>query len=153
MGRSTKVISEPCDRSMARRNVSSIRPPNTKPSNSGAKFKTQFQQPIANQTKKRRQRYVRRLIVDRIDADAAENQDGRKHQAIGHFQEFHPQPHQRQVDDQQARLPIDMEAIMPQNKSGFRVITCGPGTMPRMVIAPTIKAITALGGIQASAGE
>src|ERR671916_381519 len=45
------------------------------------------------------------------------------------------------------RLPIHMEAIMPQNRFGFLVITCGPGMMPWMVMAPTIRAITAFGGI------
>ena len=35
---------------------------------------------------------------------------------------------------------------MPQNRSAFLVMTCGPGTMPWMVMAPTISAITALGG-------
>jgi hypothetical protein len=45
------------------------------------------------------------------------------------------------------RLPIHIEAIMPQNSSGFLVITCGPGMIPWIVIAPTISAITALGGM------
>ena len=36
---------------------------------------------------------------------------------------------------------------MPQNRSGCLVITCGPGTMPWIVMAPTISAITALGGM------
>ena len=45
------------------------------------------------------------------------------------------------------RLPSHIEAIMPQNSSGCLVITCGPGTMPWMVMAPTISAITALGGM------
>src|SRR6478752_2956820 len=45
------------------------------------------------------------------------------------------------------RLPSHIEAIMPQNSSGCLVMTCGPGTMPWMVIAPTINAITALGGM------
>ena len=45
------------------------------------------------------------------------------------------------------RLPIHIEAIMPQTRSGCFCITCGPGTMPWMVIAPTISAITAFGGM------
>ena len=45
------------------------------------------------------------------------------------------------------RLPIHIEAIMPQNSSGCLVITCGPGTMPWIVMAPTISAITAFGGM------
>ncbi|MNL17720.1 hypothetical protein D3C87_1388290 [compost metagenome] len=45
------------------------------------------------------------------------------------------------------RLPIHIEAIRPQNSSGLLVITCGPGWMLWMVIAPTISAITALGGM------
>ncbi len=45
------------------------------------------------------------------------------------------------------RLPSHIDAIMPQNNSGCLVMTCGPGTMPWMVMAPTMSAITALGGI------
>src|SRR3990167_10522869 len=45
------------------------------------------------------------------------------------------------------KLPIYMEAIRPQNSSGLLVMTCGPGWMLWMVMAPTISAITALGGI------
>ena len=37
--------------------------------------------------------------------------------------------------------------MTPQNSEGFRVITSGPGTMPWMVIAPTMSAMTALGGM------
>ena len=44
-------------------------------------------------------------------------------------------------------LPIHIEAIRPQNNSGLLVITCGPGWMLWMVMAPTISAITALGGM------
>src|SRR5574343_1078646 len=44
-------------------------------------------------------------------------------------------------------LPIHMEAIRPQNSSGLLVITCGPGWMLWMVMAPTISDITALGGM------
>src|SRR6188472_2300122 len=44
-------------------------------------------------------------------------------------------------------LPTHIEAIRPQNSCGFDVITCGPGWMPLIVIAPTISAITALGGM------
>ena len=45
------------------------------------------------------------------------------------------------------RLPIHIEAIMPQNSSGRSVITCGPGWMPWIVSAPIISAITALPGM------
>src|SRR3954452_9189710 len=44
-------------------------------------------------------------------------------------------------------LPTHIDAIRPQNSCGFDVITCGPGWMPLIVIAPTISAITALGGM------
>ena len=40
-----------------------------------------------------------------------------------------------------------MLAIIPQNSSGRSVITCGPGWMPWMIIAPTIRAITAFDGM------
>ena len=45
------------------------------------------------------------------------------------------------------RLPTHIEAIRPQNSCGLLVITCGPGWMPLIVMAPTISAITALGGM------
>src|SRR6266404_8728086 len=45
------------------------------------------------------------------------------------------------------RLPSHIDAIMPQNNSGCLLMTCGPGTMPWMVMAPTISAITAFGGM------
>ena len=45
------------------------------------------------------------------------------------------------------RLPTHIDAIMPQNRFAFLVMTCGPGTMPWMVIAPTISAMTAFGGM------
>ena len=44
-------------------------------------------------------------------------------------------------------LPTHIEAIRPQNSCGLLVITCGPGWMPLIVIAPTISAITAFGGM------
>ena len=44
------------------------------------------------------------------------------------------------------RLPIHIDATSPQNRSGLRSITCGPGTMPWIIIAPTISAMTAFGG-------
>ena len=36
------------------------------------------------------------------------------------------------------RLPIHIDAIIPQNSVGFLTITCGPGMMPWIVIAPTM---------------
>ena len=40
-----------------------------------------------------------------------------------------------------------MQAMSPQKRSGFWVITCGPGAMPWIIIAPSISAITPLAGI------
>src|SRR3712207_2002184 len=45
------------------------------------------------------------------------------------------------------RLPTHIETIRPQNSVGLLVMTCGPGWMLWMVMAPTINAITALGGM------
>ncbi len=45
------------------------------------------------------------------------------------------------------RLPTHIDAIRPQNNPGLLVITCGPGWMLWMVIAPTIIAITAFSGM------
>ena len=45
------------------------------------------------------------------------------------------------------KLPIHIEAMRPQNKSGFSTMTLGPGVMPMTTIAPIINAITGLGGI------
>ena len=44
-------------------------------------------------------------------------------------------------------MPTHIDAISPQNSEGFDVITCGPGWMLWMVIAPTISAITAFSGM------
>jgi len=45
-----------------------------------------------------------------------------------------------------SRLPIHIDTISPQNSSGCCVITCGPGAMPWIVIAPIISAIVAFEG-------
>ncbi len=45
------------------------------------------------------------------------------------------------------RLPIHIDAIRPQKSVGLLVITCGPGWMLWIVIAPIISAITAFGGM------
>src|SRR5438067_13573066 len=45
------------------------------------------------------------------------------------------------------KLPTHIEAINPQNSDGFDVITCGPGWMLWIVIAPTMSAITAFSGM------
>jgi hypothetical protein len=44
------------------------------------------------------------------------------------------------------RLPIHMLAISPQNRSGRRVMTSGPGAMPWIMRAPRMSAIVALPG-------
>src|SRR5664279_73764 len=44
-------------------------------------------------------------------------------------------------------LPTHIDAISPQNRPGLDVITCGPGWMLWIVIAPTIIAITAFSGM------
>ena len=44
------------------------------------------------------------------------------------------------------RLPIHIEAIRPQNSSGLLVITCGPGWMLCMIMAPRISAMVGAAG-------
>ena len=44
-------------------------------------------------------------------------------------------------------LPTHMLTTMPQNSSGWEVMTLGPGVMPWISIAPPIRAITALEGM------
>ncbi|MNC86959.1 hypothetical protein D3C83_26500 [compost metagenome] len=41
------------------------------------------------------------------------------------------------------RLPIHIDTTRPQKRPGFCVITCGPGTMPCSIIAPSMRAIIA----------
>jgi hypothetical protein len=43
------------------------------------------------------------------------------------------------------RLPIHMEATRPQKSSGFRSMTGARGTIPWIIIAQTINAMTAFG--------
>ena len=45
------------------------------------------------------------------------------------------------------KLPIHIEAMMPQNSLGCSVITCGPGWMPWIIMAPTMIAITGFDGM------
>ena len=45
------------------------------------------------------------------------------------------------------RLPTHIDAISPQKSDGLDVITCGPGWMLWIVMAPTISAITAFSGM------
>ena len=45
------------------------------------------------------------------------------------------------------RLPTHIEAIIPQKSCGRSVITCGPGAMPWIIIAPIISAITGFDGM------
>ena len=45
------------------------------------------------------------------------------------------------------RLPIHIDATSPQNSSGRSVITCGPGAMPWIIIAPTMIAMTVVEGM------
>src|SRR5512137_2381392 len=45
------------------------------------------------------------------------------------------------------RLPIHMEAMMPQKSAGCSVITEGPGWMPWMIMAPTMSAMTGFDGM------
>ena len=44
-------------------------------------------------------------------------------------------------------LPIQKLAIRPQKISGCSLISCGPGTMPWIISAPRISAITASPGM------
>ena len=44
-------------------------------------------------------------------------------------------------------LPIQKLAIRPQKMSGCSLISCGPGTMPWMISAPSSSAITASPGM------
>ena len=44
-------------------------------------------------------------------------------------------------------MPIHIDAMMPQNSAGCSLTTFGPGTMPWMIIAPIISAMTGFAGI------
>ncbi|MNL41176.1 hypothetical protein D3C87_1635750 [compost metagenome] len=45
------------------------------------------------------------------------------------------------------RLPIHIEAMMPQNSAGCSLMTLGPGVMPWRMNAPIISAITGWAGM------
>src|SRR3546814_8886137 len=45
------------------------------------------------------------------------------------------------------KLPIHMDTIRPQKSSGWLVMTWGPGWMLWIVMAPIIRAVSALHGI------
>ena len=42
------------------------------------------------------------------------------------------------------RLPTHMQATRPQKSCGLSVMACGPGSMPWIIMAPSISAITPL---------
>ena len=68
------------------------------------RLEPELDQDIADQPEERGEVHVGGIVVDRVDADAAEQQDDREHQPIGHLEQAHPQPDQRQVDDQQHQV-------------------------------------------------
>ena len=68
------------------------------------------------------------LLSTRVDADAAEHEDRRKQQPIGHrAAACTHRPISGRLSTSSIRLPIHMLAIRPQNSAGCSVITCGPG--------------------------
>ena len=67
-------------------------------------LQSELDEHVTHEAEERGEVHVRRVVVDRVDADAAEEQDRGEHEAIGHLQEAHPQPDQRQVDDDQQQI-------------------------------------------------
>ena len=61
-------------------------------------------QPVADDAEDRGHRHVERRVVDRVDADAAEDHDHREQVAVRHAQQAHPHADQRQVDDDQHQV-------------------------------------------------
>ena len=104
IGRSRKTHGLPRLTRRARRRFSSMSGPSTKPSSSGAGSQPNLQEEIAEHAEDEHEHDLDGGGVQRIHADAAEEQDGRVQQAIGHAQHLHPEADQRQVDDEQHEI-------------------------------------------------
>ena len=68
------------------------------------RLEAELDQRVADEAEQADEHHVRRQRVDRVDADAAEHQDCRKHQAVRHLQQAHPHADERQVDDEQHQV-------------------------------------------------
>ncbi len=133
----------------ARRRFSSISGPSTMPSSSGARLEIVLDQPVADQAEAPRSGSRRTARCSPSRRRSQQNITiGGIQQAVGHAQQPHPDADQRQVDDDQHQIADPHRGDhAPERAAAASVITCGPGTMPWMVIAPTISAITAFGGM------
>jgi hypothetical protein len=74
--------------------------------------------PVADQPEGTGEDDVDRRVVDGVETDRAERHDRRKRQPIWHPEQPHPVADQRQMMIS-IRLPIYIEAIMPQTRSGI----------------------------------
>ena len=86
-------------------------------------------------------------VLQAVGADAQNSRIAGERKRYGTVSSFTHMPIIGRLMTTSIRLPTHIEAIMPQNRSGFLVMTSGPGWMPWMIMAPTISAMTALDGI------
>ena len=104
------------DENFARRRFSSISR-STNPSSIGGRLEIVFEQPVADQPEGRGHDDVGRRIVERIHADAAEDQDRWEQHPVGNAQKANPEADQGQVDDDEHQIPDPHRGrSTPQNK-------------------------------------
>src|SRR5713101_255392 len=66
-----------------------------------SRLEAELEERVADQGEHAGQHHVGGRAVHRVDADAGEDEDGRVHQPVRHVEELHPDPDERQVDDEQ----------------------------------------------------
>ena len=129
------------------RRASSIIRPRTIPRSRGAPSKRTFfiRYPIT--PKMDHDEHVVLVVAQAVRADQAEQKNEGEQKRIGDAQHLHPSPIAGRFKTSSMMLPMYMEMITPQKRSGLRVISKGPGCSPKMTSAPSIKAMTGLAGI------
>ena len=79
----------------------------------------ELEEQVADEREDRRHVDVERAVVERVDADAAEQRDRREEEAVGHRQQLDPDADQRQVqDDEHQRCRPTSRRSAPRTAAG-----------------------------------
>src|SRR5690606_13272673 len=103
-------------------------------------------QQVAEQREAGEQEDLERAAALGINADQAEHHDGREKHSIGIVSRRTQRPTSGRFRTTSNRLPIHMEAIRPQKRSGRSEMTAVPGAMPWIIIAPIRSAMIGFDG-------
>src|SRR5262249_39943526 len=90
---------------------------------------------------------LKHVVVGRVDADGDEEQRAWIRVLVGDHQNFTHKPIMGTLSTTRMMLPIQKLATSPQKMSGCSLISRGPGTIPWIINAPRMSAITASPGM------